>query len=404
MPPKQPVFTVFNHGTNASRDGEGEIVAEFGRMAAGAEYTNYLITDGPGSKPSTAPTPGQFNPFTRNKAPKKVLGKTEMGHTHKNWALTGTLFGSGWDDNVIHAVAAISELDPLPGTVNMIGWSRGGVTCTKMAFKLREVYPNMDVNIFAVDPVAGIGNKGDEDASTIRGNVRNYLAVLSMHETRGFFKPQDIKRVTFTNPETNAIYLPFPGAHGGQVNLDKSCRKDIGEAAQAVWFLAMRFLRHLGTQFNSNPSPTYDERELCNLYAKMRIKMPGYKKSSPGVGGAFMGGRKTRDFLKHRVHEYVKHSNFFINEHHRRVFKRAYPGIYQWVFENQGTNAALVSQEYKGTRNLTALKQTLDDLGFQAPQPGSTQGVLLPIRGSGQEEVRILGEQHASSLSQMGLY
>ena len=406
MPAKMPVFTIFNHGTNADRDKEGEIVAEFGRLAMGSEYANYLITDGPGSSPKTAPTPGQFNPFTRNKTSKSFFGKTEMGNTHQNWTVTGTLTGRGWDDNVIHAIAAISELDPLPATINMIGWSRGAVTCTKMAFRLREIYPQIDVNIFAVDPVAGIGNKSDEDASTIRGNVANYLAVLSMHETRGFFKPQDIKRVTFTNSRTNAIYLPFPGNHGGQVNLDKSCRKDIGESAQVVWFLAMRFLQYFGTRFTANPSPTYSYQELCNLYAKMRVKMPSYQKSSPGGFNRVMGGLKTRDYLKNRAPEYVKYSNYFINEHHRRVFKRAYPVMYQWLFDNIGNNATAVSQEYRATKNLTALRRTLEDIGFQEPPVGTLPPapVLLPIRGYGQEEVRVLGAQQQASMSQMGLY
>lgn len=402
MPPKQPVFTIFNHGTNACRDGEGEIVAEFGRLATGAEYTDFLITDGPGSAPTTNPVPGQFNPFTRNKAPKRLFGRTEMGHTHQNLALVGTLTGRGWNDNVIHAIAVISELDPLPGTVNMIGWSRGAVTCTKIAIKLREIYPDMDVNIFAVDPVAGIGNKSDKDASTILENVRNYLAVLSMDETRGFFKPQDIKRVTFTNRSTNAIYLPFPGNHSGQVNLDKSCKKGIGESAQVTWFLAMKFLKHFGSDFTQNPSPNYDSRELCNLYANMLIKMPNYRASRPNLqGGVVMGGRKTRDFLKNRVHQYVKHSGYFINEHHRRVFKRAYPNIYHWVFEDQGSNAEAVSQEYRSTKNLTALRQTIDGLGFHCDLAGR---LLLPIRGQGREEVRIRGAQHTASMSAMGLY
>jgi hypothetical protein len=65
-----PVFTVFNHGTSARRDGQGEIVAEFGRLAAGTEYTNFLICDGPGSNPATSVIPGQFNPFTRDKQEK----------------------------------------------------------------------------------------------------------------------------------------------------------------------------------------------------------------------------------------------------------------------------------------------------------------------------------------------
>jgi len=299
----------------------------------------------------------------------------------------GMLSGAGWDDNVIHAVATIAELNPPPKTVNMLGWSRGAVTCTKLAFKLREIFPDMAVNIFAVDPVAGIGNKGDVDASTIRGNVRNYFAVLSMHETRGFFKPQDTKRVTFTNPGTNAIFLPFPGNHGGQVNLDKTVKKDLGESAQMAWFLAWMFLDNFGTQFTSPPSPTYDALDQCNLYAKMQLKMPGYKKTSPGRLQALMGGRKTRDFLNNRIEQYVKYSDFFINEHHRRIFKRTLPDLYRWVFENQGSDATAVSRDFKKAEFRSALKQTLIDIGFQPPQLNGTRTVLIPIRGGGRQAI-----------------
>jgi hypothetical protein len=397
------VFTIFNCGTAASRDKDGEIVAEFGRLALGSEYKDFLICDGPGSNPRTSVAPGQFNPFTRDKQPKSIFGKKEMGHTHANWQLTGKVTGAGWDDNVIHAIATIAELVPEPTTINMLGWSRGAVTCTKMAFKLREIFPQIPVNIFAADPVAGIGNKGDVDASTIRGNVRNYLAVLSMHETRGFFKPQDIKRVTFTNPGTNAIYLPFPGNHAGQVNLDRSVMKDLGESAQMVWFLAMMFLEHFGSTFTSQPSPHYDGKEQCNLYAKMEIKMPGYKKTSPGLGGALLGGRNTRDFVNRRMDQYVKYSHFFINEHHRRIFKRTFPQLYAWVFEDQGIDPKGVAQEFTMTLHYTALNQTLVDIGCVAGKPPNTP-TLIPIRGSGRKAVTILDQQLGAGMSAMGFY
>jgi hypothetical protein len=225
-----------------------------------------------------------------------------------------------------------------------------------------------------------------------------------MHETRGFFKPQDAKRVTFTNPGTNAIYIPFPGNHGGQVNLDKTVKKDLGEAAQMVWFLAWKFLEHFGTQFSSPPSPVYDALDQCNLYAKMQLKMPAYKKSSPGVLSGVMGGRKTRDFLNNKIGQYVKFSDFFINEHHRRIFKRTLPDLYKWVFENQGSDAAAVGRDFKKTEYRTALKQTLLDIGFQLQQLNGTQTVLVPIRGGGQQAIITVAQQVKSSMSRMGLY
>ena len=192
-----PVFTVFNHGTASHRSRtDGEIIAEFGRAAQGKEYVDFLITDGPGATAKEgaapnekAPMAGTFDPYTKNKVEKssaelqKAGFKVGFGVKHglpganpsymsmnKPLKPTGLITGKGWDDNVIHAMAAISELNPLPTRINMIGWSRGAVTCTKMAYKLAELYPQIEVNIFAIDPVAGMGNKGDEDASALKTN------------------------------------------------------------------------------------------------------------------------------------------------------------------------------------------------------------------------------------------
>lgn len=77
--PKQPVFTIFNHGTNASRDGTGEIVAEFGRLAAGAEYQNFLICDGPGSHPTTSVTPANLTLSHATKRQKRSSGTRRWG-------------------------------------------------------------------------------------------------------------------------------------------------------------------------------------------------------------------------------------------------------------------------------------------------------------------------------------
>ncbi|AOB32933.1 hypothetical protein AKI39_22595 [Bordetella sp. H567] len=398
------VFTVFNHGTRASRDGEGEIVAEFGRLAAGNEYTDYLICDGPGSDPKTGVTPGQFNPYTRDKQAKAIFGNKELGNTRINCALTGALTGAGWDDNVIHAVATIAGLDRLPDTVNMLGWSRGAVTCTKLAVKLREFFPQIAVNIFAVDPVAGIGNGGDIDTSTIPGNVRNYCAVLSMHETRRFFAPQDAQRVAFTDPGTNAIFIPFPGNHAGQAKLDRNVMKNLGEAAEMAWFLAWRFLDTLGTRFKSVPTPRYDGLEQCNLYARMKIKMPDYRQTGPGFGSSlFMGGASTRDFVAKHIDHYVAHANFFINEHHRRIFRSTLPYLYSWIFEGRDVDRAAVIRDFDKTRFYTGLRRTLVDIGFQAGDPAGV-GVTIPPGGSGRQPIWIDRQQVRADMSRMGFH
>lgn len=126
--------------------------------------------------------------------------------------------------------------------------------------------------------------------------------------------------------------------------------------------------------------------------------------TSPGFSQAVLGARKTRDFLNNRVDQYVKFSEFFINEHHRRLFKRMLPALYAWVFENQGIDTGAVIQDYRKAEFHLALKQSLIDIGFQPTRLGGVPTVLLPIRGGGAQAVDISVRQLTASMSGMGLY
>ena len=110
-----------------------------------------------------------------------------------------------------------------------------------------------------------------------------------------------------------------------------------------------------------------------------------------------MGGTKTRDFLNHKIDQYVKYSDFFINEHHRRIFKRTLPKIYAWVFEDQGADQQAVSKEFATTIYFTALKETLVGIGF-VPGAKPTDLALIPMRGSGQQVLKTIGPQISASI------
>ena len=68
--------------------------------------------------------------------------------------------GFGVEDNARHAIVTIANLDTLPQTINMIGWSRGAVTALVIANLLFDpsttegLFRQVNVNIFAIDPVA----------------------------------------------------------------------------------------------------------------------------------------------------------------------------------------------------------------------------------------------------------
>ena len=389
------VFTLFCHGTSSHRsDRDKEIVTEFGKLASGQEYRDYLILDGPGARPKGStpdaqnnPMAGTFDPYTRDKTPKSPQELRDAGFTKnvknpkfmdmsKPWQWQGTAWGKGWDDNVIHAMATISELDPLPERINMIGWSRGAVTCTKAAFLLQEVYPQIAVNIFAIDPVAGPYNKGLDDTSTIKENVRNYIAVLMMDERRKIMAPQDLSRVTIS-PKTNATFLPFPGVHDTAVKMHGSAQ----EVAQVVWSLAYRFLTHFGTRFAPPPSRWCEGREFCNLYGRMIARRTSYKanaRKDPGSGA--MLGTRDRQFVS-SLDKYVVDADYFVNEHHRATFKRTYPNVYDFLFEGRPGLERQAWMEFKEMYKLPGLMKSLEMFGVKEPDPGHP--FVLPPPGAG---------------------
>lgn len=409
------IFTIFNHGTGSHRSRtDGEIISVFGKEAKGQEYTDFLITDGPGSdlgdggatRDTANPQPGTFDPYTRDKTEKSVAELEEAGFKvglgvktglkdpafmsmTKPSMARGLLTGRGWDDNVIHAIAAISELSPVPEVVNMIGWSRGAVTCAKMAYALADVYPQIGCNIFAIDPVAGTGNRSERDGSTLRENVRNYVATLAMHEQRGAFEPQDMSRVSVSKM-TNAVFLPFPGKHDTSVKL----RSTLGESAQVQWSLAFSFLTHFGTEFHSKIVPRFPGPELCNLYGRMRVAMSDYRalrQRWKNIGQAVQGGIARRDFMS-RTDKYVIDADYFINEHHREVFIRTYPRVYRFLFEGQAGNERQVWEQFRSMYNLTGLMESLAIFGVEKPPPGHP--FVLPPPGAGQKR---------GGMSQMGV-
>ena len=376
------VFTVFFCGTDFHRHKTDELVAEMARMAVGKEYENFLILDGPGSDTGKK-MPGKFNPFTKNKEEKKRFGKKEMGHTHINTKLWGGIAGTGWEDNIIHAMATIAELKKLPSTINMLGWSRGAVSCTKLAYVLNRVFPQVKVNIFAVDPVAGIGNKADRTNSNIFRNVENYCALLAMDENAKSFKPQNLKRVKFHSRRTNAVFLPMPGNHRGSVVLHSNVNKGVGASPLVSWHLAYEFLVAHGTRLKGRLVNNLDESRMLELYADMMLKRKLYdSQKDSGVAAWIIGlGFKQRRFVSHHLAQYVLMPQFFVNLHHFHLFKRRHPQLFRWVFHapagrtpsKHSTKTKIKSYAPRVDKSALALKSSTKAHARKAIQQGGKQ-------------------------------
>lgn len=129
-----------------------------------------------------------------------------MGNTPEVWQQIGRALGNGWNDNVYKAVWLLTHLkfemsQPI-NTVNIIGWSRGAVTCLKMANKLFEIFEDtLNINIFAIDPVPGGYTTKSLDMLAIPPNVRNYLAVLALDADGANFQATDRTNIKLLAPK-----------------------------------------------------------------------------------------------------------------------------------------------------------------------------------------------------------
>ncbi|HMP59761.1 MAG TPA: hypothetical protein PKD86_10435, partial [Gemmatales bacterium] len=306
----------------------------------------------------------------------------------------GNLAGHGWSDNVTKIAYALSAMNALPDTINLAGWSRGAVTCIMAANKIYELFPEIKVNIFAIDPVAGFGNNevsGDfNKRRTLPPSVRNFIAVLAIHEKRGFFNPVDATKIRISprNSEgANILFLPMPGKHDSQTK-----QKDTDDPSsflnlpsKVTHHLAFKFLSQFGTNFINGFDRSHGLRAVLELYSEMLLNWSGLEKSltNKGMGQRAQGGFGKRGFAKTKeLQRYTMHSNYFVNEHHRAVFRQVHPEVYDVIFSRTGHG-------FNVTRMRGAIAQ-LSTATYTSLEPyfeftdHMTQGRLhLPIPGSG---------------------
>lgn len=310
------VFSIYNCGTSHNRQNLDETVADLARRTSGSENRDWIIHDGPGScshgvgKSATAidrslaaqaKTPGTCDPVT--------------GLKQNSWlaATRGVVDGYGWEQNVDHAMAVLKATVDLPRTINMVGWSRGAITCFMIAHALlgNPRTGGIEVNIFAFDPVPGPGNLDDPNKVTLPANVKGYAAVVQEDERRKIFKPVLINADLAPDSKTRFYYMP--GGHSTAVFRAKS------EVGLVAAYLAHHFLEKHGTRLENPIRLT--ARDLCELYAKIRLDIAQYH----AMGGGFLQllGRQRR-VVANRFQD----TDYFINDHHASQFRKTFPQIW----------------------------------------------------------------------------
>ena len=290
-------FTVYFSGTGShSFDAKnpnfwnGELVATLAANDAGREFVDWIAVDGPGSG--------------------NLQNDTLFVDDGDHYTITGTLFGKGWEENVRHALQVIkgklswqrqklteSEYQKLknhgipipdasasgswfwrtydygdrpvtpqalqeqlikqhrkpliPTTVNLVGWSRGGISCHMLANAMADdpELRHVPVNIFTIDPVPGIGNVTSPRVQ-LPANVKEYVGYYARDErSKGFACV-----IPIAAHGARVSVFPLPGRHAtlvGNASADgASSGKALPEPGIIVRHFAEVCLTRWGTRLN----------------------------------------------------------------------------------------------------------------------------------------------------------
>lgn len=330
------VFTVYNCGTGFDRTHTEELIAKLATITQGAENRDWMINDGVGShkvkfnRLTATPEQIRLHDMARLPGSRSTQKAIQQGFTAVNgearhgtkffpW-IRGTVNGHGWEHNVDHAMDVITSQimasNVPPAVINMAGWSRGAITCIMLAHALYKEPStrNLQVNIFAADPVAGPGNRVDIDKNTLPPNVHRYLGVMQQHEARGLFKPTSIKNFVDVTLDIKDKILPMPGVHNTGVITGKT---DVGIITAS---LAHHFLMKHGTQLR-NPV-VLSSLQICELYACIRRKHKKYEKMSFNFQRILGTHKRTNHAFSVSG---AGTDDYFINEHHIKHFRQTFP-------------------------------------------------------------------------------
>lgn len=110
-------------------------------------------------------------------------------------------FNTGWYDMARDIASARLESGPI-NKINLIGHSRGAVGAIMCSHELGYLFPNAEVNIFAIDPVPGAFKKLAPEMMTLGPTVKNYVAVYAVDEISNGF---------------NGV-IPWPHLNGNQLD------------------------------------------------------------------------------------------------------------------------------------------------------------------------------------------
>ncbi|HEY4219102.1 MAG TPA: hypothetical protein VGM67_18295 [Gemmatimonadaceae bacterium] len=265
---------------------EGEIVSTLAKNNRGHEYADWILIDGPGS--------GNYQ--------SKMLWVKPGDYSDAH----GIATGAGMDENVKHAIAVLKNepghrtlgVTPqmlqqqiikmrrkkvVPTAVNLIGWSRGAVTCIMIANAIAadKALEGVSVRIFAVDPVPGGVNQSFYSSMTqLPKCVTEYYGVYARDEVSRGFSPVIPKKMS---THTAIWLLPLPGMHAsvaGNSWVDKKSEVrsvyNLQGPGRVARYWAERCLTRWGVEMQR--TAYYTDLQLCAMYDEMLENDPEFRR------------------------------------------------------------------------------------------------------------------------------
>jgi hypothetical protein len=342
------IVTIFCCGTNFDRENLTSAVPYTYTQVQGRKF----ILDGPGSMLGNVlnaenvlkavedkKSYSKYNPLkyfhTRNKAKALASDNFTQGKKYRLKTNTASISGDGTADNIIVALQwLILEFYNIPfTTINLVGWSRGAVTCIMLSHSIKEAFaarsPNIKVNIFAFDPVPGglndFGTKGKcfdstgriGSFNTLPSIVNEYNAVLMENEGKPGFAC--ISPAEFSTAQY--LEVPLPGSHSDSVKFDKAGN----HSGKIAIHLCHDFLRRNGTVLAEYK--TLSPGSIVESYSALRLNVL-MKGSKTRKAGWFR-----RNIIKNRMRDDV----YFINGHHHDVLRDRFSNVFIQLLLPDGT-------------------------------------------------------------------
>jgi hypothetical protein len=333
-------------------------------------YNVYCLGTGHSSNQAERLLPEIYRTYDRSPANRKQLMEglgtsafvqtvmaANNGEAPRAMGLRGTAFGKGWGNVVMQVMAGLQaahQAQPIT-IVNLVGHSRGAVTCHMIAHAIAHAMPGVRCNIFAIDPVPGgvfdfspwwelsaadraaLGLDG-KSPEVLPLNVDAYLGIYMEKDSNtcfGVLGPGKLIRPG----NTTFAFLPMYGKHGDCV------KSDIANvpASRIALSILMDLLMASGVAVDPATvltAPQYSEayaqlylnaiaagdnpKSVANYSGKKVAGLVAASVLTGGLGGLVLAGGHCSSYWRNRrasdIPNDFRANPYYLNVHHRDMF------------------------------------------------------------------------------------